>query len=195
MAGGIKLCGGGFVSSRREIWALPGDDGTRRLPAAGWAAPDVSLFRRWRHRWGVSAALGLVLSSISMWGCASVQWLDAAGRPHSFGLATVAPMGTDDGVTRITAPGAALRLIPGLEGYSIGWRETVLFQSRGASGRETVAFADHLYGVAIDATQIVFGTAHQFAILEPPGSAEVIQEIRYTESDPASVRIRRQEVK
>lgn len=168
----------------------------RRGSRANRVTPCTSLLRRLSHRPGVPALAVLALSSMSMHACTSVQWLDAAGRPQNLGLASIAPAATGEAVTRIVAPGAALRLIPGLVGYSIGWRETVLFQSSDPeSNRGVVAFADRIYGIAFDASQIVVGAAHGFAVFEPPASTDVIQEIHYAEADPASNRIRRQEVK
>jgi len=168
----------------------------RRGSCANRVTPWPWLFRRLSHSPGAPALAFLALSALSMDACTSVQWLDAAGRPRNFGLASIASAATDETVTRIVAPGASLRLIPGLVGYSIGWRETVLFQS---SDPETnggvVAFADRIYGITVDASQIVVGAAHGFAVLEPPASTNVIQEIHYAEADPASSRIRRQEVK
>lgn len=123
---------------------------------------------------------GLLASS----GCTSVQWLDAQGVPQSIGLALVAH-GEVPGVTRIVAPAASMRLIPGLVGYSLGVRETVLYQSegRGQPG-EVVAFADRVFGVALDLTQLVIGASHEFGIVHRADAPDVIQVIHYSESDP-----------
>lgn len=128
--------------------------------------------------------------------CTSVQWIDQAGNPRSLGLTSVESVSGFDGVTRIVAPGAALRLMPGMGGYSLGWRETVVFRSPNPKDvGQPVAFADRVYGVALDTSQLVIGTSHTFAVLEPENPAGAIQEIEYSESDPAVARIRIVEIR
>lgn len=138
----------------------------------------------------------MVLSAAA-WGCTSIQWLDSAGNARTFGLATIA---SEDGgmITRIAAPGAALSLLPGLAGYSIGWRETTLFQAldpEAPANPHTVAFADRTYGIDVDLTQIVIGTSSTFAVIEPRGAQGIVQEIRFVEANPALTEIRRWETK
>lgn len=135
------------------------------------------------------------LAAMSSSGCTSIQWLDGEGTPRSLGLAYVVQSDTGP-VTRIVAPGACLRLVPGLVGYSLGWRELVVYQSPGETRpRIVVAFGDRVYGAAIDSTQLVVGSAHRFGVFQPSPETDVIQVIRYSEGDPSSNWIQRLEVK
>jgi hypothetical protein len=142
---------------------------------------------------GVAARI-VVAVLIAMWCCActSVQWVDAGGRPRSFGLSNLTTS-RDTTVTRIVAPGVSLRLIPGMVGCSLGWRETVLFQTGPRTGRQTVAYADRVYGIAFDAMQIVAGAAASFVVIEPPAGSGITQMIHYSQGNPAECWIRRKE--
>jgi hypothetical protein len=166
------------------------------------STPDLTRARRVSrtacgvYRFRVSAVAVLIAAALSACACTSIQWLDATGHPRSIGLANVTSSPADENVTRIVAPGLALRLIPGLTGYSIGWRETVLFQrSDGPQRREIVAYADRIYGVGLDPTQLVIGAEHRFAVFEPPDTSDVVQYIFYSEPDPTASRMYHEEVR
>lgn len=123
----------------------------------------------------------LALAALPLLGaCTSVQWMDARGEVHVLGLAQASVQPDSGGVTRIVAPGASLRLIPGLEGYAIGWREALIFMAQQPDGtRRAAAFADLVYGVRLDPSAIVIGTDRRFGVFLPPGGASVVQKIRY----------------
>lgn len=113
-------------------------------------------------------------------GCTSIQWLDGDGQVRSIGLARVAAAPAAGGATRIVAPGASLRFIPGLSGYAIGWRETVLFQVPDDDGRRRLAaFGERLYGLRLDPFSLMLGSEHRFAVLQPPPGAALVQDIHY----------------
>jgi hypothetical protein len=139
-------------------------------------------------------ALVFALAIPSIPACTSVQWLDASGRPRTAGLASIESVGPGQTVTRIIAPGMSLRLIPGLAGYALGWRETTIFQRTAPGGvREVAAFADRSYGIVLDPLCIVIGSEQRFGIVEPSVSRNLVQEIYYSDSSPESSFIRSQE--
>ncbi|MBY0277348.1 hypothetical protein K2Z84_18610 [Candidatus Binatia bacterium] len=106
--------------------------------------------------------------------------MDGRGEVHVLGLASATVQPDSGGVTRIVAPGASLRLIPGLEGYAIGWREALIFPAQQPDGtRRPAAFADLVYGLRLDPSVIVIGTDRRFGVFAPPEGGSVRQDIQY----------------
>lgn len=130
---------------------------------------------------GMPHSVTLVLAVLPLLGaCTSVQWMDGRGEVQVLGLARATEEPDSRGVTRIVAPGASLRLIPGLEGYAIGWREALIFTAQQPDGtRRTAAFADLVYGLRVDPSVVVIGTDRRFGVFLPPDGDSVVQDIRY----------------
>lgn len=125
----------------------------------------------------MTLALGVLLL---LGACTSVQWLNAGGEVQVLGLARSTVLPDSGGVTRIVAPGASLRLIPGLEGYAIGWREALIFTAPQPDGtRRSAAFADLVYGLRVDPSAVVVGADRRFGVFLPSGVGSVVQDIHY----------------
>lgn len=128
--------------------------------------------------------------------CTAVHWLDARGEVRTLGLGRVEAVTADGGiVTRLSAPGLSLRLVPSGWRYGIGWIETTLFQSVSTDRpRELLAIGDRAYGVMLDPGGVMIGTERRFVVLEPDHRTPLVQEIRYSSGRPSHASLYRREV-
>ncbi len=80
-----------------------------------------------------------------------------------------------------------------MEGIGLGWRETVLFLADrpGEAKLETAAFADRIFGLALDKGELVLGIGATFAVFEPDPGESIVQRIEYHADDPARSSIQR----
>jgi hypothetical protein len=124
-----------------------------------------------------------------------VHWIDGGGRVRALGLDSVTPVAADGGVvTRVVAPGLALRLVPGAWRYGIGYQESTIYQGPpGPRGRDLLALGDLAYGVAFDLGGVVVGAERRFFVVTPEGARPVVQEIRYRSGRPAPDWLHRKE--
>jgi hypothetical protein len=132
--------------------------------------------------------LGTVLAS-----CTSVQWIDRRGAVHVVGLGHAREVAAHGGrITRVVAPGLALRLVPSGSRYGAGWMETTLYQTDPVDGaRELLAIGDRGYGVLLDPGGLVIGAEERLVILEPTDGRPVVQEIFYSSGAPSETWLQR----
>jgi hypothetical protein len=142
-------------------------------------------------RWLSIASVGTLACA-----CTSVWWLDASGDVRRVGLASVVPVVTDGGrVTRVVAPGMALRVLPGTLRWSAGWQETTVFVAqRPGEASSLVAIGDHTVGIALEPATLLIGAEHRFAVLEPGDERPVQRAIHYTTGRPQPTWLRTWEV-
>jgi hypothetical protein len=144
---------------------------------------------------GFRVAVVVALAVLLADGCASVQFLDQAGRPRLIGLGWTTPIGkTGRDVYRISAPGLSIRAYPSATGVSLGFVRMILFLPDDAGNTvRLVALQQELYGLDLGVGRFALGFDREFAVLLPSEEDNVVQRIDYSEADPGSAQVIRKE--
>jgi len=141
----------------------------------------------------------LVLMTLLLQGCVSLEFEGKNGRPNIIGFGCAKSIGgTKSQIYQIIAPGVSLRTGSGSPGVSFGLYETRLFYPPTTTSTnvptEPVAIHTKCIGIDFAPTHVMVGFESAFAVPLPERGKSVIQSIRYSENNPTNTVVERKEI-